>query len=305
MKSVIKKIVLVGCTVSLVVLIMLVSCSKPVMNEQTELLLQSEELDQAPQQEFSEKEEYETQPVPTSVTQTVSGFLEYLDSTILFSAQQLVLTEEFVAALNEYQHERFDKEYKDEPEPAPIVQVILNFMNGCVGGNYIYGAQGDLVTRKLVFGTNRIHPEYLTAGRLEYYLDVADRNNIEIYEKTPRYPYDYAWDCSGLWWDCCNALKLYEEYTDRTASQTYSDFCTPITKQELMPGDLLFYRNLDGVISHMGIMGRNGYIYEAASGFVGVVSSRSLNIRVYIDVVRGGYLLFPAWNEFGRPIIYQ
>ena len=38
----------------------------------------------------------------------------------------------------------------------------------------------------------------------------------------------------------------------------------------------------DGHISHMGIMGRYGFVYEAVSGFAGVVCKRTIDKRIYV-----------------------
>ena len=90
-----------------------------------------------------------------------------------------------------------------------------------------------------------------------------------------------------------------------TANGTYHTICTPITKAELRPGDIVFLRDPTGKISHMGIVGARGYIYEAASGFVGVVKKRTIDNRVYDDIVRGKVIAYPEWNVFGRPKIFE
>ena len=98
---------------------------------------------------------------------------------------------------------------------------------------------------------------------------------------------------------------MYPEYTDRTAHDTYHDYCTPITKDELRPGDIVFVTGVNGRIGHMGIVGRHGYIYEAVGGFSGVVAKRTIDRRIYNDIVRGGILENAAWNTFGRPKIFE
>ena len=175
-------------------------------------------------------------------------------------------------------------------------------MEGCVGGQYIFGAQGERITREFVLDANERYEAYFTEGRLEYLLAIA----AKCEETQHIYPTDYAWDCSGLWWDCANELDLYDVYTDRTAEDTYYEYCTPIKKYELRPGDIVFLRKEgEDRVSHMGIVGRNGYVYEAASVFVGVVKKRTIERRLYTDIVRGGVLQCEDWNMFGRPKVFE
>ena len=195
----------------------------------------------------------------------------------------------------------YEEKYADEPEPSPLVQKVLAFLDTCVGGQYVFGGQGDLVTQTYIENIYDHYPEYFSDGRFEYLMGIAE----ECAQEGCDYPEDYVWDCSGLWWYCCNALMLYHEWTDRTANDTYTQFCTPIEKDELRPGDLVFVENSEGHITHMGIVGEKGYIYEAVSGFVGVVKKRTVDKRIYNDIVRGGVLVFKNWNVFGRPKIFE
>ena len=73
----------------------------------------------------------------------------------------------------------------------------------------------------------------------------------------------------------------------------------------LCPGDLVFLEDESGKIVHMGIVGQQGYIYESVSGFVGVVKKRTIDKRVYENIVNGGVISCDAWNVFGRPIIFE
>ena len=243
--------------------------------------------------------------LPEYATQSSSDFLHYLDSIAMNSAKKIVLTEDFITQFTEFEDDYWEDYYKDQPQPEGDIAQVLEFMEGTIGGNYLFGGQGHLVSRPFVEKISEMHPDYMNGGRKEYFLQIADSVDVDDLSRFPVYPDDYAWDCSGLWWDCCNTLSFFRRYTDRTAQQTYDDFCTPIEKNDLQPGDLVFYRNKEGRISHMGIVGEKGYIYEAASGFVGVVKQRSLHARIYTDLVRGGYLLFPDWNVYGRPTIYE
>ncbi len=195
----------------------------------------------------------------------------------------------------------YEQKYANEQEPQGDIARLLNFLDGCVGGEYIFGGQGHAVTDDFIDSVYELYPDYLDGGRLEYLRSVAQNANINGH----RFPQDYAWDCSGLWWYAANELHLYEKYTDRTAHDTYTDYCLPITKEQLQPGDIVFVENEQGRIVHMGIVGKHGFIYEAVSGFVGVVLKRTIDRRVYHDKIRGGILQNGNWNTFGRPIIFQ
>ena len=195
----------------------------------------------------------------------------------------------------------YEDKYATELPPDPKVAQMLAFLDGCVGGQYIYGAQGHAITADYVSGANERHEEYFTHGRLEYLLDIS----LSTSAKGHAFPQDYAWDCSGLWWYCANEIELYTDWTDMTAANTFEKRCTPISKEELRPGDLVFYRDIRGKTVHMGIVGEKGYIYEAVGGFAGVVKKRTVDKRVYVDIVRGGIVSFPGWNVFGRPKIFE
>lgn len=195
----------------------------------------------------------------------------------------------------------YELKYADEPEPAVDVAQLLELLDGCVGGQYIFAGQGTQITRGFIDKMYEMYPDYFTDGRLEYFQAIADDSEQNGWD----YPTDYAWDCSGLWWYAVNELSLYDEPTDRTAHDTYHDYCTPISKDELRPGDLVFIEGDDGRIAHMGIVGRHGYIYEAVSGFCGVVLKRTIDKRIYYNIVNGGVYKGGDWNKFGRPEIFE
>lgn len=201
----------------------------------------------------------------------------------------------------EAERNAFELKYADEPEPAGDVAALLDALDSCVGGQYIIAGQATEITREFIDNMSRKYPDYFDGGRLEYFYDIADDAQQQGFE----FPADYAWDCSGLWWYAANETGLYDEYTDRTANDTYYDYCTPIAKDELSPGDLVFIMSSDGHVSHMGVMGRHGYIYEAVSGYVGVVCKRTIDKRIYNNIVSGGVIVNLNWNTFGRPKIFE
>ena len=216
-------------------------------------------------------------------------------ATILASCAPLTATE------NEKDREYYETKYADEEAPSAQVQSLLDLLDTCVGGQYIYSGQGDRITTEFVNKVYELFPDYFTEGRLEYFTDIAEENAQEGWD----FPEDYCWDCSGLWWWAVNELSFYAEYTDRTASDTYNDYCTPIDKDDLIPGDLVFVKDDEGKIVHMGILGRQGYIYEAAGSLCGVVRKRTIDNRIYSNIVNGGVEVCTNWNLYGRPIIFQ
>lgn len=169
---------------------------------------------------------------------------------------------------------------------------------------YIYGGDGRKITRSYVLSRNKVYPSYFTNGRLEMLLKLADECEAK---KEWIYPIHHSWDCSGLWWYGANKIKLYgDKIVDSTAAGVYANYCNPIGKHELRPGDLVFYRSKSaGKIVHMGIVGEKGVVYEAMSGYTGVVTCDSVDDRTatYLPGTHkeGQTLKRSAWTHFGRP----
>ena len=195
----------------------------------------------------------------------------------------------------------YDKKYANEPEPPKPISNLLALLETCVGGQYVIGGQGDRLTYQFLKDKYSERPGAFSEEQLEYLTKIA----YDAEKAGGRFPYHYAWDCSGLWWWGCNELSLYPKTTDGTAYITYFSYCTPISKDDLRPGDLVFYQNKDNFIMHMGIVGRKGYIFESVGVFGGVVKRRTLDERVYEDKANGGSITRPSWNVFGRPNIFQ
>jgi NlpC/P60 family. len=197
--------------------------------------------------------------------------------------------------------EYYEEKYADEEMPSARVQSLLDLLDTCVGGQYIYSGQGENITTEFVDKVYELYPDYFSDGRYEYFMGIAEESAEDGWD----FPEDYCWDCSGLWWYAVNELGLYANYTDRTASDTYNDYCTPITKDELRPGDIVFLEDVSGRIVHMAVVGRRGYIYEAAGSFIGVVKKRTVDRRVYNNIINGGVVVCDDWNLFGRPKIFE
>lgn len=182
------------------------------------------------------------------------------------------------------------------------IKKTLDIISTCVGGQYIYGGQGHKITEQYVKERKKAHPEYFTNGRYEYLLAIGKScDETGVWE----HPHDYAWDCSGLWWDSTNKSGIYGGYKDTTAHTFYTNYCTPINKADLIAGDGVFYKNSAGRVSHMGIVGEGGRVYEAMSGYTGVVLLDNVDIRSADRVVGSGTYTRNAWNLFGRPKIFE
>ena len=201
---------------------------------------------------------------------------------------------------NEQQAHEFDQ-YYDEPEPPEPVAKLLALLETCVSGQYVIGGQGDRLTNQYLSSRLREKPNAFTEEQIEYLSRIAEDGEASEWD----FPYHYAWDCSGLWWWGCNKLGLYSASIDSTAYIVYELYCTPISKDDLRPGDLVFYRNEENRIVHMGIVGKKGYVFEAVGVFGGVVKKRTIDQRIYDDIATGGQFSEPEWNIFGRPNIFE
>ena len=54
----------------------------------------------------------------------------------------------------------------------------------------------------------------------------------------------------------------------------------------------------------MGFVGENGVVYEAMSGYTGVIVGDSVDDRTAPKIVGSGSLTRRPWNAFGRPRIF-
>jgi len=188
---------------------------------------------------------------------------------------------------------------------VPVDEAIrktVSIAASCVGGKYIFGAQGTKITESFVRRQYSRYPEYFSNGRLDYLLAIGKRCDAA---GSWSFPADYAWDCSGLWWYAANKAGIYGRSFDSTAHTFYHTYCTPISKAELRAGDAVFYQNDSGRITHMAVVGENGAVYEAMSGYTGVIKGSSVDDRKAPRIVGSGYLKGHVWNKFGRPKIFQ
>ncbi len=199
------------------------------------------------------------------------------------------------------QQKYYDQKYAEEPDPPADISDMLTLLDTCVGGQYVIGGQGDRITDEFLANRQKQKPDAFTKEQIKYLSQFAKDGEASDW----RFPDHYAWDCSGLWWWSCNELGFYPKNIDCTAYITYHLYCMPILKDDLRPGDLVFYQDEDDRIVHMGIVGRRGYIYESVCVFGGVVKKRTIDERIYVDKANGGIMTEPAWNVFGRPKIFE
>lgn len=187
-------------------------------------------------------------------------------------------------------------------EPTTLVKQTLEIVRGCVGGKYIYGAQGHKITTAYVKARYKAHPEYFSGGRYQMLLGIAAKCEAANHWN---FPEDYAWDCSGLFWYVADKLDLFgPDVRDRTAHGTYHEMCIPVSRDEVRAGDLAFKENSSGRITHMAVIDSTG-VHEAMSGYVGVITGDDIDDRTAIrlpGVYKEGqkYTTRP-WTHFGRP----
>ncbi len=186
-------------------------------------------------------------------------------------------------------------------EIADLIKSVLDVAKTCVGGKYMLGGQGTRITEAYVRARQKAKPSYYTNGRFEFLLALGEKCDAA---NTWHFPEDFAWDCSGLWWYSANKAGVYGKSLDSTAHTFYHTYCTPITKAELKAGDAVFYENSSGKITHMAVVGEGGVVYEAMSGYTGVVKGDSVDDRTAPKIVGSGNLTRSAWNKFGRPKIF-
>lgn len=186
------------------------------------------------------------------------------------------------------------------------IKATLEIIQSCIGGWYVLGGQGTKMTTSWLNYRISKTPDYFTGGRKEAMLAAAAKCEAENHWN---FPEDFAWDCSGLWWYAADKLDLFgESVKDSNAHYTYHSYCNPITKSELRAGDCCFYENGSGRITHMAIVGWDSDdadsfpdVYEAMSGYVGVVQDNSIDDRVADKRIGTGTYKSSIWNRFGRP----
>ena len=77
-------------------------------------------------------------------------------------------------------------------------------------------------------------------------------------------PNSYGFDCSHFTYQVLKAYGLMDRY--RT-SYAQKDWATPISRSELQPGDLVFYKNSSGKVNHVVMYIGDGLIIGANGGY--------------------------------------
>jgi cell wall-associated NlpC family hydrolase len=128
-----------------------------------------------------------------------------------------------------------------------------------VGCLYVSGGQGQQGTPELIRKLEKDNGNYQRA-LAQYNLHVQKGLPLTIY------------DCSGLVMEYLqNEQHLVA--TDKTANGIYFDLCTPIDRQGLRAGDLVFIKDTKGPLHlhHVGICMGDGTVVQAKGRDYGVV----------------------------------
>lgn len=138
---------------------------------------------------------------------------------------------------------------------------LLELAKTKVGCGYVWGSQGEILTKELLekfkktFGVS--HYEF-SGG-----ISASKWIGYQVF------------DCSGLIIWCLTELGYLTKGTDYTADGIYHKLCTPISKNELKPGDLLFNQTSDRIV-HVGIYAGDNYTLHAAGTSKGVILNKDM-----------------------------
>lgn len=144
---------------------------------------------------------------------------------------------------------------------------FVQLIESKVGCGYEWGANGEVLTPE---GLSRLKRTY---GDTTHNYPAC---STKWYGKQ-------VFDCSGLICWCMKKLNIISSGEDYGAGALYSRFCTPISKSQLQPGDLIFCSNSSGIY-HVGCYVGNGYYVAAENTEEGVIKRK----------------MYAAFNKFGR-----
>ena len=144
------------------------------------------------------------------------------------------------------------------------------------GSIYVWGGQGQKATEALI-------------DKLETSVNNKKRAKALLKKrKASGYTDVRAYDCSGL---ICKALEVagvYKAGFDTTAQGLRKTYCTQIGRDELLPGDLVFRKNLTKTY-HVGV------VVDTALNVVEAYGRDRGVIKRGINASGGSY-----WNAYGR-----
>ncbi len=181
---------------------------------------------------------------------------------------------------------------------------MLDYIEKRVGDIYVYGSQGEDAGDAVINWSAHCFPSSTTAQRAARMKKYVKEHPLNACGEPIK-----AHDCSGLFWAAENIVELPlvdgKDIDDATAEGLYRSYCTPIQKDELQPLDLVF----NSTLTHVGIVGRGGKIYEAAGSDIGVVVNDNVDDRTVPSIYGTKYGLSTsyskaAWTKFGRLKIY-
>jgi cell wall-associated NlpC family hydrolase len=136
------------------------------------------------------------------------------------------------------------------------VNKLLALATTKIGCGYVWGAQGEMITDQ----------------KLKWFEDTFGVSHYVFKNvNASKWIGKQAFDCSGLVLWCLQQLGVLANNRDYSAAGFYTELCTPITKTQLVPGDLAFCKNSSGIY-HIAIYAGNNKTVEAKSTSYGVVS---------------------------------
>lgn len=133
---------------------------------------------------------------------------------------------------------------------------FIKLLKTKIGCGYVLGSQGEIMTQALLDSLS--------------HWNTSTNNTI-----AKKWIGKQCFDCSGLIVWALQHLRFIGEEEDYTASALYTSKCTPVTKEQLQPNDLVFIK--DSRIRHVGIYIGDGKVIEAKGTSYGVVESTLAN----------------------------
>lgn len=149
-----------------------------------------------------------------------------------------------------------------------VLDKFITLITSQKGCGYVYGAQGEIMTKEYLSLLVKMY------GRNHYYFTGYSAE---------KWLGKVSYDCSGLIVWALQKIGILNKNEDYTAGGLYTRMCIPISKPELLPGDLVFKETSSGIV-HVGMYICNNEIIHARGTRYGVVETN----------------LFATFNKFGR-----
>lgn len=170
-----------------------------------------------------------------------------------------------------------------------MLNEFYNYMSKFIGENrsivgiYVSGGQGEQAPKLCDKWIGRMEQD---AGNRQRALDAYHKaqKNLKLGQTIK------AFDCSGLIMYFLQNIKGISD--DRTARGICTTLCTPIQREMLYPGDLVFRADKTGKIIHCGI------VYAVNGQYADILESKGRDYGVVLSYfnIENGY----EWNRFGR-----